>query len=66
MLSVNTSHPDVLAHRVYRTLGEVEARREKREERAAREAKRPREIGIVELWKPHQQSIRLFEESGKE
>ena len=39
---------------------------ERREEREAKEAAKPREIGVTELWKPHQQSIRLFEESGKE
>ncbi|OCB85854.1 hypothetical protein A7U60_g6985 [Sanghuangporus baumii] len=63
VVSVNSEHADVKAHRVYRTIGEVEAKREKRE---AKDAARPKEIGVTELWKPHQQSIRLFEVLGKE
>ncbi|KAL5498230.1 hypothetical protein ACEPAH_2370 [Sanghuangporus vaninii] len=63
VVSVNPEHPDVKAHRVYRTIGEVEAKREKRE---AKDAARPKEIGVTELWKPHQQSIRLFEVLGKD
>ncbi|KAL5478889.1 hypothetical protein ACEPAI_2166 [Sanghuangporus weigelae] len=63
IISVNAEHPDVKAHRVYRTIGEVEAKREQRE---AKEAARPKEIAITELWKPHQQSIRLFEVLGKD
>ncbi|KAL5525212.1 hypothetical protein ACEPAF_9081 [Sanghuangporus sanghuang] len=63
VVSVNAEHADVKAHRVYRTIGEVEAKREKRE---AKDAARPKEIGVTELWKPHQQSIRLFEVLGKD
>ncbi|KAH8114910.1 hypothetical protein DFH11DRAFT_1590309 [Phellopilus nigrolimitatus] len=66
VLSVSAAHPDAAAHRVYRTLGEAEAKREKREEREAAEASKPHEMAVIELWKPHQQSIRLFEEGEKD
>ena len=66
VLSVNKEHEDVRNHFVYRTIGEVEAKRERREERDAKEAAKVKEIGVTELWKPHQQSIRLFEVCGKE
>ncbi|THH08838.1 hypothetical protein EW145_g2443 [Phellinidium pouzarii] len=65
VLGVVIDHPDVNAHRVYRTVGEADAKRERREERAAAEASRTREIVVTELWKPHQQSIRFFEETEK-
>ena len=46
-------------------ISRVEARRERRQEREAAAAARPREIVITELWKPHQASMALFEEMKK-
>jgi hypothetical protein len=43
---------------------------EKRDKRAAREKedeeKKGRESLVLELWKPHQATVRLFEEADKE
>ncbi|KAI5118465.1 hypothetical protein M0805_003726 [Coniferiporia weirii] len=66
VLGVVAGHPDVVAHRVYLTVGEADAKREKKEERAAAEAARPREVTVTELWKPHQQSKPFFQEVGKD
>lgn len=66
VLGVFKAHPDVVAHAPYRTVGQVEAKRDKQQEKAQEEAKRVKEIVVTELWRPHQQSIRLFEEAGKE
>lgn len=59
-------HVLVAAHRVYRSLGDEEAKREKRQGKEAAKAARPREIVVTELWKPHQQSVALFEQLKKE
>lgn len=58
-------HQDVLAHKSYRTIGEAEAKREKREEKEQEAAGRPKEIVVTELYKPHHQTVKFFEEAGK-
>lgn len=66
VIGVNEQHPDVCAHIVYKTIGDADAKREKKEEREAKERGAVKEIVVTELWKPHQQSARLFEECKKE
>lgn len=66
VIGVFGAHADVAGHRSYKTIGDADARREKQEERAEEERKKVREMGVAELWKPHQQSVRLFAEAGKE
>ena len=70
VLSVNPGHPDVMAHRAYKTVGDAEAKKRKErqaeKERKKEAAEKRKEIGATRLWKPHQQSIRLFEVLGKE
>ena len=57
--------PEVTGHVVYRTVGDEEAKRERREEKEAEEKARVSEIGVVKLWKPHQQTLKFFEEMKK-
>ncbi|EIN05784.1 hypothetical protein PUNSTDRAFT_91371 [Punctularia strigosozonata HHB-11173 SS5] len=64
---VKADHPDVAGHHAYRTLKMEEEKKEKREAREKEEgAKKGKEMVVVELWKPHQATIRLFEEAGKD
>lgn len=58
--------PELSQHVLYRTVGEAEARREKREEKEAEGKGKVREIGVVKMWKPHQQSLKFFTEAKKE
>lgn len=51
---------------MYRTLGDEQAKRERKAEREAAEKTRTREVDVVELWKPHLASVGVFEAFGKE
>ncbi|KAG6330594.1 hypothetical protein ID866_8497 [Astraeus odoratus] len=64
--SVSASHPDVVSHRSYVTLRDVQLRQEKREKREEEERSRVKEMEIRELWKPHvaSGSGRFFLEGG--
>ena len=64
VMSVNSVHPDVMGHKSYRTLQDIELQKEKREEREDRERNKVKEIAVIELWKPHQQSTQFFKETG--
>ena len=66
VLSVDPNHPEVVAHRGYKTIGEVEAKVAKREEKAAAESAKPQEINVLEMYRPHGASIRIFEVLEKE
>ena len=66
VLSVDATHPEVVSHKPYKTVGEVDAKIARREEKAAVEAAKPQEIRVTELYMPHRQSIRIFESLGKE
>lgn len=57
-------HVDVLAHRKYPTLKDVEDKRVKKEEREEEERMKVKEMGIKECWKPWQASVGFFEEAG--
>lgn len=63
--SVNESHPSVAGHHPYETVRDIE---KKDARRALREKERRLQGGslaVRELWKPHQASLNLFEEMGK-
>jgi len=64
VLGVFPQHVDVLAHRVYETLKDADVKREKREEREEAEKNKVKEMLITEMWKPHLQTIKFFEETG--
>lgn len=66
VILVDSTHPEVVAHKRYKTLGELEAKAAKREEKFAAEAAKPYEVQITELYMPHGSSIRLFELLEKE
>jgi translation initiation factor 2D len=67
--AVYPNHKDVLAHVKHATVGEVEAKREKKEarakERQEEERKKGRELIIKELWKPHLQTVSFFDGAGQ-
>ena len=62
-------HPAVTSHRSHKTIGSVEAQREKAEERERQEKeaeeKRKGEIQVTKLWKPFGTTIGLFVTAGK-
>lgn len=66
IVAVFPKHPDVEHHRKYRTVGDEEKkeRREREKEEGKREGKESgkKEMEIEELWKPHQTSVKLFED----
>jgi len=64
--SVNAKHPSVVGHASFVTVKDVEvtaAKKAAREEKQ-RESNAHKEVEIKELWKPHQDSIELFEGMG--
>lgn len=68
--AVYPSHPSVASHRQYRSIQNLDAKKEKTEERDRKEKeaeeKRKGELRIVELWKPHQRSLPWFVSAQKE
>ncbi|KNZ77332.1 Ligatin [Termitomyces sp. J132] len=65
--SVNAKHPSVDGHRLYATLKDIEitaAKKAKREEKAREEVGGSGEVLVMELWKPHQATVALFERMG--
>jgi translation initiation factor 2D len=67
IVSVNTGHEDVILHAVYRTVGELEIKqkkqREKQDKRGREEEIKEKQVNVIELWKPHQTTIKLFQEA---
>ncbi|KAF9512452.1 hypothetical protein BS47DRAFT_1464083 [Hydnum rufescens UP504] len=58
ILSVNATHQDVIMHRSFKTVGDVETM-----ESRSREAELPvQHMTIVELYKPHTQSLAFFQQ----
>lgn len=57
-------HADVLAHKEYKTLKEVEDKRAKKEEREEGERKKVKEMAVRECWKPWQASTEFFAGTG--
>jgi hypothetical protein len=57
-------HAEVLAHREYTTLKDIEDKRAKKEEREDEERTKVKEMGVRECWKPWQASVGFFEGAG--
>jgi translation initiation factor 2D len=66
VMSVASSHADVVAHRPYLSLKDVSLRNEKRGQREEEERTRVKDLEIRELWKPHLQSLKFFSDAGFE
>ncbi|KAG6374045.1 hypothetical protein JVT61DRAFT_4685 [Boletus reticuloceps] len=66
VMSVSATHPDVIAHRPYTSLRDVQIKEEKREKREEEERSKVREMEVKESWKPHAASgsARFFTEGG--
>lgn len=64
VFSIATSHADVVAHRQYLSLKDVALRNEKRGKREQEERSRVKELEVIELWKPHLQSLNFFADAG--
>ncbi|OAX35496.1 hypothetical protein K503DRAFT_696918 [Rhizopogon vinicolor AM-OR11-026] len=64
IISVATSHADVVAHRPYFSLKDIAVRKEKRGQREEEERARVKELEVKELWKPHLQSLKFFSGAG--
>ncbi|KIJ34908.1 hypothetical protein M422DRAFT_34849 [Sphaerobolus stellatus SS14] len=65
ILGVNPTHKEVKSHKTYRTVGDKEKQEEKKSTREKAEKGKVKDIVVRELWKPHAQSVRFFEEIGK-
>lgn len=59
--SVNRSHADVASHRKYKSRGAQSAAEAKAAEVAAAEAAKVKQMEVVELYKPHLQSLSFFD-----
>ena len=68
VMSVLATHPDVVAHKPYTSLRDVQIKEEKREKREEEERCKVREMEVKELWKPHTPSgsAKFFAEGGFE
>lgn len=64
VLGVNSTHPDVIAHKKFKSVGDVEQKEAKAMNAAIEAAKTP-VMAVVELYKPHNQSLTFFEHIGK-
>ncbi|KAG8872413.1 hypothetical protein FRB97_007689 [Tulasnella sp. 331] len=65
IVSVNTTHPDFLGHRSFRTVGEVEAREKARADRQKAAEEKVHPMIISQLWKPFGTTVALFEAKDK-
>ncbi|KAJ3760535.1 eukaryotic translation initiation factor SUI1 family protein [Lentinula raphanica] len=67
--AVNASHPDVETHHSFATVGEIEAKAARKAAREEDEKKQRAaanlEFDVQELWKPHLDSVELFEAMGE-
>lgn len=70
VVTVYPTHADVVAHRLYRTVGEEDERRRRTEEREAKQAadaaNAEKSMTVTELWKPHLGTLPLFGDLGLE
>lgn len=62
--AVFPKHADVVDHRPYTTLKDVENKKMKMEEREESKRKKVKEMGVKETWKAWQSSIKFIEEAG--
>ena len=70
MTAVYPKHPDVTSRHPHRTIGDIEAKAKKAEDREQKEReaeeKRKGEIQVSELWKPFGTTIPFFVAAEKE
>lgn len=64
VMGVFPKHTDVISHHAYRTVKEMEEKRERTQERAEMERSKVKEMQVTELWKPHQQTVQFFAQTG--
>jgi translation initiation factor 2D len=66
--AVYSTHADVIAHELHRTVGEEDERRRRAEEREAKQAaaaaNAEKSMIVTELWKPHLVTLPLFGDLG--
>lgn len=62
VLGVFGTHPDIISHKPFKTVGDVEAKEVKAAQHAADAASQVSPIVISELFRPHLQSLKFFEE----
>lgn len=64
---VNANHETVRSQPIHRTIGELESERRKQKERDEKreqqQVARGKQTVVIELWKPHQSSLKLFQEA---
>ncbi|KAM6493193.1 eukaryotic translation initiation factor SUI1 family protein [Amanita muscaria] len=65
VMSVNKTHPSVLGHVNYETLKDAEEKAAKKA-KFEKESEKRSELGVRLLWKPHLESVYLFESIGKD
>ncbi|EIW76663.1 hypothetical protein CONPUDRAFT_157843 [Coniophora puteana RWD-64-598 SS2] len=64
ILSINAGHVDVKSHAKYTTIRDVEAKKERQEQRERAEQDRAHELVVNELWRPHLQTLSFFQQGG--
>lgn len=64
--AVNATHPNVSSHTPFVMVKDIELKEAKKAAREERENQVAKEVEIMELWKPHQSTIDLFEGFGAE
>ncbi|KAG8920716.1 hypothetical protein FRC00_009618, partial [Tulasnella sp. 408] len=62
IMSVEPNHPEVLAHKSIRTVGEAEAKEKQKAERRKAEEAKPVVLDVKELWKPSGTVVALFDD----
>ncbi|KAG9044626.1 hypothetical protein FS837_007787 [Tulasnella sp. UAMH 9824] len=62
IMSVEPTHPEVLAHKPIRTVGEAEAKEKQKAERRKAEDAKPVVLDVKELWKPSGTVVALFDD----
>lgn len=67
ILSVQSTHPEVLQCKSYRTISDKEKAEEKQKQAAAEKLKQEsvKKMLVRELWVPSSSTVRFFERSGK-
>jgi len=64
VLSVDGQHKGVAGHRVFTSVGDLDAKEVRKAEVKAQESTK-REVVVKELWKPHGKALELFEAAKK-
>ncbi|KAG8999114.1 hypothetical protein FRB90_012163 [Tulasnella sp. 427] len=62
IMSVEPKHPDVVAHKSIRTVGDAVAKEKQKAERRKAEEAKPVVLDVKELWKPSGTTVALFDD----